>query len=97
MTKSLKNVKNEEAAFALENEQVSEIVETEDGFYLLKCVNNFDREATEVNKVTMVEKRRDEIFGKVYAELIGWAAPLCSRRGIVEGPQPLRNRKEIET
>ena len=60
----------EEAAFALENEQVSEIVETEDGFYLLKCVNNFDREATEVNKVTMVEKRRDEIFGKVYAELI---------------------------
>lgn len=60
----------EEAAFDLENEEVSEILELEDGYYILKCVNNFEREATEANKVTMVEKRRDEIFGKVYEELI---------------------------
>ena len=60
----------EETAFELENDEVSDIFETEDGFYLLKCVNNFDREATEANKVTMVEKRRDEIFGQVYEELI---------------------------
>lgn len=60
----------EEAAFALENDQISDIIETEEGFYLIKCVNNFDRDATEVNKTAMVEKRRDEIFGKVYEELI---------------------------
>ena len=60
----------EEVAFDLENEEVSGILELEDGYYILKCVNNFDREATEANKVTMVEKRRDEIFGKVYEELI---------------------------
>lgn len=60
----------EEAAFELENEEISGILELEDGYYILKCTNNFDREATEANKVTMLEKRRDEIFSKVYAELI---------------------------
>lgn len=60
----------ESVAFDLENEEVSEIVELEDGYYILKCVNNFDREATENNKITLVEKRRDEIFGQVYEALI---------------------------
>ena len=60
----------EEAAFALENDGVSGIIEEEDGYYILKCVNNFDREATEANKTTMVERRRDEIFIGVYEELV---------------------------
>ena len=46
------------------------MIAAEDGFYILKCVDNFDREATEANKVTMVERRRDEIFSGVYEELI---------------------------
>lgn len=60
----------EEAAFVLENDQVSDIIETEDGYYILKCVNNFDQEATEANKITMVEKRRDELFESVYDQLV---------------------------
>ena len=60
----------EEAAFALENDQVSDVIETENGYYILKCVNNFDQEATEDNKVTMVEKRRDELFESVYEKLV---------------------------
>ena len=50
----------EEAAFSLENDQISDVIETTGGYYILKCVNNFDRDATEANKITMVEKRRDE-------------------------------------
>lgn len=65
-----KNAVYEEAAFDLEKDEVSEIIETEDGFYILKCIENFDREATEENKITLVEKRRDEIFGQVYEELV---------------------------
>lgn len=60
----------EEAAFALENDQVSDVIDTEEGYYILKCVNNFDQEATEDNKVTMVEKRRDELFESVYEKLV---------------------------
>ncbi len=60
----------EEAAFSLEKDEVSGVIAAEDGFYILKCVDNFDREATEANKVTMVERRRDEIFSGVYEELI---------------------------
>lgn len=60
----------EEAAFDLENDEVSGIIEGEDGYYILKCVNNFDREATEANKITMVERRRDEIFSGVYEDLV---------------------------
>ena len=60
----------EEAAFALEKDQVSEIIETDQGYYILKCTENFDRAATEENKIAMVERRRDTIFRQVYDELI---------------------------
>ena len=60
----------EEAAFALENDQISGVIEDEEGYYILKCVNNFDQEATEENKITMAEKRRNEVFGEAYDKLI---------------------------
>ena len=61
----------EEAAFSLENDQISNVIETTDGYYILKCVNNFDRDATEANKITMVEKRRDEEFSEAYENFDG--------------------------
>ena len=70
----------DEAAFALENDQVSDIIETGDGYYILKCINNFDQEATEANKVTMVEKRRDELFESVYEQLVADTPSQFSRR-----------------
>ena len=60
----------EEAAFSLENDQISNVIETTDGYYILKCINNFDRDATEANKITMVEKRRDEEFTEAYETLM---------------------------
>lgn len=60
----------EEAAFSLENDEISDVIETSDGYYILKCVNNFDRDATEANKETMVKKRRDETFDAAYEALM---------------------------
>lgn len=60
----------EEAAYALENDQISDVIETSDGYYILKCVNNFDRDATESNKETLVKKRRDEKFREVYEAMM---------------------------
>lgn len=56
----------EEAAFNLETGQISDIIETPDGYYILKCISTFDREETDANKVLIVEKRKDEVFGQEY-------------------------------
>lgn len=56
----------EDAAFDLGTDKVSGIVETEDGFVLIKCISTFNREETEANKVDIVEERKREVFGAQY-------------------------------
>jgi len=56
----------EDAAFRLETEEVSQIVETDAGYHLIKCINTFDREQTDLNKLEIVEERRREVFGEEY-------------------------------
>ncbi len=56
----------EEVAFNLEKGEISEIVETEYGYHIIKCINTFNREETDANKVKIVEKKREEVFGQEY-------------------------------
>ena len=56
----------EEAAFALGTEEVSDIVEAEDGYVIIKCISTFNREETEANKVKIVAERKREVFGQQY-------------------------------
>lgn len=56
----------EEAAFSLETEEVSQVVETEAGYHIIKCLSTFDREQTDLNKLEIVEERRREVFGQEY-------------------------------
>ncbi len=59
-------VEIEEAAFALQTDEISEIIECEQGYYLLKCISTLDREQTDENKLLIVEKRKQEAFAGVY-------------------------------
>lgn len=56
----------EEAAFNLDSNEVSGIIETDNSYVILKCVNTFNREETEANKVRIVEERKREVFGEKY-------------------------------
>ncbi len=56
----------EEVAFNLETGEISEIIETSYGYHIIKCMNTFNREETDANKIKIVEKRRQEVFGQEY-------------------------------
>nr|WP_297704200.1 peptidylprolyl isomerase [uncultured Butyrivibrio sp.] len=56
----------EKAAFNLGNGEVSNIVETSEGYVLIKCLSTFNREETQVNKVRIVADRKREVFGQQY-------------------------------
>lgn len=56
----------EETAFSLETGEISEVIETESGYHIIRCINTFDREQTELSKLEIVEERRREVFGEEY-------------------------------
>lgn len=60
----------EEAAFQLQTDEVSQVIETQYGYYLLKCISTFDREQTDANKLVLIEERKNEAFGKEYEAFV---------------------------
>ncbi|MGN1148851.1 MAG: peptidylprolyl isomerase [Lachnospiraceae bacterium] len=56
----------EEAAFNLGNNEISGIVEDAYGYHIIKCLNTFNREETDQNKLKIVEERKKEKFGEEY-------------------------------
>lgn len=58
--------KVEEIAFGLEKDAVSKAIKTKDGYYFIKCINNYNQELTDENKQVILERRRKEAFDDVY-------------------------------
>lgn len=60
----------ETAAFMLETDEISQVVETEMGYHIIKCLNTFNREETDANKLKIVEERKNEVFGQEYDRFV---------------------------
>ncbi len=60
----------EDTAFKLETNEISEIVESESGYHIIKCMNTFNREETDANKLKILKERRGEVFGQEYDEFL---------------------------
>ncbi len=60
----------EEVAFQLQTDEVSQVIETAYGYYLLKCINTFDREQTDAYKLVLAEERKNQAFGKEYETFV---------------------------
>lgn len=60
----------EDIAFRLGDNEISQMVTVENGYYFIKCLNKYNIELTEENKANIVEKRQKEAFDDVYDEFI---------------------------
>ena len=59
----------EELLFSMDEGDLSDVIEREDGYYIVKCISTMDYEATQKNKKVLADKRKQEAFSKAYTEI----------------------------
>ena len=60
-----------EAAMRLSTDEISDVLESGEGYVLLKCLSPFNQAETEDNKLRIIEERRRQTFGEEYDSFIG--------------------------
>ena len=55
----------EERIFALDDGEVSDMIEGSDGYYFVMCEDKYDEELSEENKVSIVSKRKEEVIENI--------------------------------
>ena len=58
----------EKAAYALATGEISDVIEADGKYYILRCVNDYDEAATKARKEEMVREKKNEAFYETYSE-----------------------------
>jgi foldase protein PrsA len=58
----------EDAAFSLSAGQISQVVEDKGKYYIIRCVNDYDQDATQERKAGLYRKRKKEVFDQIYSQ-----------------------------
>ena len=56
----------DQVAFHLDNGEKSDMITTDQGYYFIKCLNKYEVELTEENKINIIAQRRKEQFDDVF-------------------------------
>lgn len=59
----------EDVVFQLEDGEVSELIQTEDGYYFFECVDKYNEELSEQNKSTIVSQRQQQAMENVISTI----------------------------
>jgi len=60
----------EEKAFSLDEGEMTSKIQTEDGFYFVKCINKFNEELTDINKEKIKLQKQQAKFDDHFAEVV---------------------------
>lgn len=60
----------EEAAFELHNEEISDVLEADGGYYILKCLDTYMEEESDANKLRVAQLQKSERFQQIYADIM---------------------------
>ena len=59
----------EEILFSMAEGDISGVIETADGFCIVKCISTMDFDATQANKLVLAKQRKQETFSNAYKEI----------------------------
>ena len=60
----------ENVAFALEEGEISYVITTDDGYYIVKCISTYERKATNENKEAIINEAKRKAFEEKYNEFL---------------------------